>query len=79
MFAKFQNINEFNEWHEQVKLVLGIPDGLGTIEYTMPWIKDDGTLIARVNNRIDTSGLDLITEAEGIEQGYLPSIEPKVN
>lgn len=73
-YAVFSTINNFNAWHEAIKIELGIPDGLGTLEYTKP-ISKEGTesVIAMVDAQISHDGLDLITEEEGIELGYLPS------
>jgi hypothetical protein len=47
MFYIFQDIEEFNIWHEQVKIEIGLPfaDGI-TTEYTSPIIQDDGSVIA---------------------------------
>jgi len=47
MFYIFQDIKEFNIWHEQVKIEIDLPfaDGI-TTEYTSPIIQDDGSVIA---------------------------------
>ena len=51
MWAKFDTIEEFNQWHEGIKTFLGIPrpDGV-TTEYTIPITTSDGTIRAWVEH-----------------------------
>lgn len=73
-YAIFETIDDFNSWHEAIKIQLGIPDGLGTLEYTKPISKENSLqIIAMVDAQISHDGLNLITEEEGIELGYLPA------
>ncbi len=75
MFAKFQNLQEFDAWHEAIKIQLGLPNNEGTIDYTMPRLKKDGSLVAFVDEQIDISGLEIISEEQAIIQGYLPTLD----
>lgn len=65
MYAKFSNIDNFNTWHTQVCLDLGIPNDEGTLRYTEPVTKT-GTdeVIAGINELIDSSTLTLISNFE---------------
>lgn len=47
MYYKFDSMSHFNEWHQIVKQILGIPmdDGI-TTEYTQPIIIEENQIIA---------------------------------
>ena len=51
MWAKFDSLEQFNEWHKQIKIQLDIPklDGIST-EYARPYIKEDGTVVTFVED-----------------------------
>lgn len=46
-FYKWNSIEDFNTWHESIKLILGLPydDGI-TTEYTTALLQEDGSVIA---------------------------------
>ena len=47
MYYKFNSLEHFNEWHEQIKSDLGLPldDGI-TINYTEPIVTEENEIIA---------------------------------
>jgi hypothetical protein len=52
MFIKFENINDFNTWHETIMTELGIPDGQGTTAYSEAIVHPiDGTVAATADDR----------------------------
>ena len=68
MWAKFNDLDSFNAWHETIKEKLGIPlpDGI-TTEYTQAHLVEDGTYSAWVEQ----------SEFDGLVEGlpYFPKKE----
>lgn len=68
MFILFNTLAEFNTWHDQVKIDLG----LGSQNYTVaiPHPTND-TVICGFNNQVNVSSLNLITKNDAILSGYI--------
>lgn len=49
----FNTLQEFNEWHNKVNTFYGLPDGQGTIQYTIPDVRSTG-VYAQVLDLIPT-------------------------
>jgi hypothetical protein len=78
MYIKFNSITEFNTWHADVMNRFGIPNDLGTTEYTQPIVHPtNGTVAANVDERIDLNQYDTLTSEQVFELGYLerPSVD----
>lgn len=77
MFYKFDNIDEFNAWHQAIMNELGIPDGLGTLVYTQPIVHPiDGSVVATVDERADMSNRIVFTRDEMYDAGYMERPKP---
>lgn len=57
MWARFESLEDFNIWHDEIKAILGIPlpDGI-TTEYTTAHLMSDGSYSAWVEE-IHADGL----------------------
>jgi intein/homing endonuclease len=80
MYILFNNIEEFNEWHSEIKTLLGIPSEDGTTtEYTtakLSVIDSDPRVVASfTNGDFDTEGLNLISIENIFDAGILAKIE----
>jgi len=80
MIALFENIEAFNEWHEQIKTEKGIPyqltqngvpvEGAYTTKYVEPVMHpENNTVIAHISEDIEFTGT-VITPAEMEELGF---------
>ncbi len=87
-FALFDDIDDFDIWHESVKGALGFPiqgvnaatgepvPGVFATEYTDPVIHpDDGRVICTYSPAAQYTG-DTITPQEAIDKGFFPSAPP---
>lgn len=65
MYAKFATIQIFNNWETEINSELGFPNDEGTERFTEAVTKS-GTVevIAAINDLIDPTGLDLMTNFE---------------
>lgn len=65
MWAKFNTIEDFNAWHNEIKNTLGIPlqDGI-TTSYTNAHLVEDGTYSAWVEPE----------HADGLTEGLSPVV-----
>jgi len=73
MYALFNDIESFDVWHEEVKKALGIPDGLGTTNYTIPThsvLEGSVAVWAYVNDEVDSIKLDLYSREQLIALGH---------
>jgi hypothetical protein len=78
MYALFSTIEDFNQWHTSVKTNLGLPDGLGTIEYTTPvnsMLEGSISVFAYIDNQVDSEGLVTLTREELISLGHYVQFE----
>lgn len=76
-FIKFENIDSFNAWHETTMLMLGIPDSLGTEIYSEHIVHPiDSTVVASVDERVDTSSFEVLSDEQLFENGY--RVRPEV-
>ena len=78
MRVKFNSINDFNTWHEDIMLKLNIPNSeTKTERYTEPILHPfNGTLIAPVEDNIDITGFEILTKEQCFEQGYYLPLKP---
>jgi hypothetical protein len=77
MYIKFNNIEDFNNWHTSIMATLGIPDGLGTEVYSLPIVHPkDNTVAASIDERVDTQGHTVLSLNDMYELGYkiLPTV-----
>lgn len=71
MHIKFNNIEDFNNWHTDIMATLGIPDGLGTEVYSAYIVHPtDGTVAASIDERADTEGHTVLSLGDMYELGY---------
>jgi hypothetical protein len=71
-YIKLTDIDEFNAWHESIMKELGIPDGLGTVIYSEIYVHpENGMVAASIDERVDTSNYEVLTNDDLFEQGYL--------
>jgi len=80
MYILFNNIEEFNSWHSEIKTLLGIPSEDGTTtEYTtakLSVIDSDLRVVASfTDGDFNTTGLNLISIENIIDLGILSKIE----
>jgi hypothetical protein len=77
MYYVFDDINDFNQWHNAIMEQLGIPDGLGTLIYAEPIIHpENGSVICSVDERADMSNRISLTSEKMWEQGYKTRPQP---
>jgi predicted P-loop ATPase len=68
MYIKFNTIEDFNTWHNQIKNDLS----LGEKNYTKPLLHpQNNTIICGYNRLVNTTNLEVITRTEAILQGYI--------
>lgn len=73
MYLKFNDISQFNLWHEEIMSQLGIPDGQGTLVYSEPMIHPiDGTVAAVADERAESyiGTYETLTKQELFDLGY---------
>jgi hypothetical protein len=76
----FSDINEFNEWHETIMGELGIPDGLGTIEYTIPMVHPiNGSVVCTIDERANMNNRPSLNRDEMYNAGYKERPTPLEN
>lgn len=76
MYILFNNIEEFNSWHSEIKSILNIPSEDGTTtEYTIPNASildsDDRVVASFTEGDFDTTGLNLISIENVLDYGIL--------
>ena len=83
MIALFENIEAFNEWHEQIKIEKGIPyqltqngvpiPGAYTTKYVEPTLHpENNTVVAYIADDVEFAGT-VLTPAELEELGFAGS------
>jgi hypothetical protein len=80
MYILFNNIEEFNAWHSEIKCILNIPsEDATTTEYTVPNISildlDARVVASFTEGDFDTTGLNLISIENALDAGILNKIE----
>lgn len=73
MYAIFNSIEDFNSWHENIKLELGIPDEY-TIAYTQPYesaVLGSSEIYCFIDEQVDSTNLNMKTREELIQDGIM--------
>jgi hypothetical protein len=71
MYIKFNNLDEFNTWHNAIMEKLNIPDGLGTEIYSAHIIHPiNNSVVATIDERADTEGFEVYSNEDLFDLGY---------